>query len=68
MLHVFATKLIREKGIEWWEEKLIAARQVVKLTRTDYEEKIGEFKRLLAELDARDTCGMAETAFSADVV
>jgi len=51
--HIFITKLIRENGLEWWEEKLIKARQTVKLTRTDYEEKIGEFQRLLSDLDER---------------
>jgi hypothetical protein len=61
MHHVFATKLIREHGMEWWEDKLIAARQAVKLTRTDYEEKIGQFKQLLSELDG-DPCQLAKAA------
>lgn len=61
---IFITKLIRENGMQWWEEKLIASRQAVKFTRSDYEEKIEHFKRLLAELDARDSAGSiaAETA------
>ena len=62
MHHLFATKLIQENGMDWWQEKLIAARQVVKLSRTDYEEKIGHFKRLLAELDSRDEACMVAAA------
>lgn len=49
---VFAAKLIRENGIEWFERKLEGARQVVKMTRSDYEEAIESFRRKLDELAA----------------
>jgi hypothetical protein len=48
---IFAAKLIRENGIEWFEKKLAGARGAVKLTRSDYEGKIDYFKRLLAQLE-----------------
>jgi hypothetical protein len=48
---IFAAKLIREHSLEWFEQKLIAARQAMKITRADYEEKIQEFKRKLNELE-----------------
>jgi hypothetical protein len=59
---IFAAKLIRENGLEWFEQKIIASRQAVKISRTDYEEKIGHFKQLLAELDNRDKACMVEAA------
>ena len=59
---VFTAKLIRENGLEWFEQKLIASRQAVKISRTDYEEKIGHFKQLLAELDSRDEACMVAAA------
>lgn len=48
---IFTTKLIRENGLEWFEQKLIEARKAVKLTRSDYEQRIAEFRRKLEELD-----------------
>lgn len=33
--HIFTTKLIRENGLEWWEQKLANSRRIVKLTRLD---------------------------------
>ena len=48
---VFTAKLIREHGLEWFEQKLINARQIVKLTRADYEAMIEEFKTKLKELE-----------------
>jgi hypothetical protein len=47
---IFAAKLIRENGLEWFEGKLAGSRQVVKLTRADLEEKILTFKQKLEEL------------------
>lgn len=49
---IFTTKLIKEKGLEWWEEKLSQAREVVKYTRADLEEKIEELKNKLDNLDS----------------
>lgn len=49
MYHVFSTKLIKENGLEWWEEKLARARHVVKYTRDDLEKIIAGLKRDLAE-------------------
>ena len=48
---IFAAKLIREHGLEWFESKLEGARKVVKMTRADYEEAIEGFKRKLAALN-----------------
>jgi hypothetical protein len=48
---IFTTRLIKENGMEWWEAKLAGARQAVKLTRSDLEAKIEEFKQKLKELD-----------------
>jgi len=47
---VFTTKLIKEKGMEWWEAKLEGARAIVKLTRADYESLIQSYKQKLEEL------------------
>lgn len=49
---IFTTKLIKEHGLEWWEEKLIHARQVVKYTRDDLEKIIAGYKRDLEEMGA----------------
>lgn len=49
---IFTAKLIREHGLEWFEQKLVAARQIVKLTRADYEQRIEEFQNKLKELEA----------------
>jgi hypothetical protein len=47
---VFTAKLIREKGLEWFEGKLEGAKRIVKYTRSDYEEMIQEFKQKLEAL------------------
>lgn len=47
---IFTAKLIRENGLEWFERKLEQARQVVKLTRADFEEMIQTYKQKLAVL------------------
>lgn len=50
MHHVFATKLIKEKGLEWWEAKLVHAKETVKYTRADYEQIAEDFKLKLQQL------------------
>jgi hypothetical protein len=47
---VFAAKLIKEHGLEWFEEKLSGARQVVKFTREDLEDLIACYKAKLEML------------------
>jgi hypothetical protein len=47
---IFAAKLIRENGLEWFEEKLAGARQIVKYTRSDLEEKIEDLKNKIDSL------------------
>jgi len=47
---VFTAKLIRENGLEWFESKLEGARQIVKLTRSDYESTIESLKAKLEAL------------------
>lgn len=49
---IFTAKLIRENGLEWFESKLIASRQPVKVSRVDYEQKIEDLKAKLKELEA----------------
>lgn len=44
MYHIFATKLIEEKGMEWWKVKLEGARRIVKYTRADIEQMIEQYK------------------------
>jgi hypothetical protein len=50
--HVFATKLIKENGMDWWEQKLIDARKAVKMTRSDWEQAVEYWKAKLAGLGA----------------
>ena len=50
--HIFATKLIQENGLEWWEKKLAGADQIVKFTRSDVEDLILSYQKKLAELPA----------------
>lgn len=50
MHHIFATKLIQEHGMAWWESKLEQARQVVKYTRSDLEDLIESYKKKLEAL------------------
>lgn len=52
MHHVFATKLIKENGLEWWEKKLLGAREIVKLGREDFELRIAEYKNKISTLGA----------------
>jgi len=37
---IFTTKLIKEHGMQWWDNKLVNSRLIVKRTRSDYEEII----------------------------
>lgn len=48
---VFVTKLIQENGLDWWEKKLAASREVVKYTRSDLEALIETYKTKLKELE-----------------
>jgi hypothetical protein len=47
---IFAAKLIRENGLGWFEKKLAGAREVVKLTRSDLEDIIENYKKKLEVL------------------
>lgn len=47
---IFTTKLIKENGMEWWEEKLEGAKRLVKFTRADVEDLIAGYKAKLEEL------------------
>jgi hypothetical protein len=47
---VFTTNLIKENGMDWWEEKLANARKVVKHTRADLEQMISEYQEKLRTL------------------
>jgi hypothetical protein len=51
--HIFATKLIKEHGMEWWDQKLIDSRKVVKYTAADLEDLILDLKQKLERLDDR---------------
>jgi hypothetical protein len=44
---IFTTKLIKEHGMEWWDNKLTNSRIPVKYTRSDLEEIISDYKRKL---------------------
>lgn len=48
---IFATQLIRENGLEWFERKLEGARRVVKYTRSDLEDLIESYKLKLKTLE-----------------
>ena len=54
MLHgnygIFATKLIIENGMDWWEKKLSDSRQVRKWNRGELEAKCEEYKARLARI------------------
>jgi hypothetical protein len=45
--HIFATKLIQENGMDWWESKLEGAKRVVKYTRSDLEDLISKYQEKL---------------------
>lgn len=48
--HIFATKLIKEHSMEWWEAKLEGARRTVKYTHADLEEMTRTYQGRLADL------------------
>ena len=48
---IFAAKLIRENGLEWFERKLESSRQVRKWNRSELEEFIETYKQRLKELE-----------------
>lgn len=50
MHHVFATKLIKENGLDWWEKKLIEAKKTVKYARSDYETLTNDFNSKVKDL------------------
>jgi hypothetical protein len=45
--HIFAAKMIREHGLEWWEAKLAGADKTVKYSRVDILEMTEAFKARL---------------------
>jgi hypothetical protein len=51
--HVFASKLIKENGMDWWEAKLSSSTQVKKWTRSDLQELIDTYKKRLEALDTQ---------------
>ena len=46
-LHLFAAKLIKENGLDWWERKEFESRGTLKLSRADFEDLIARFKVLV---------------------
>ena len=48
--HIFATNLIKEHSMEWWEAKLEGARRTVKYTQADIEEMIKTYQGKLSDL------------------
>lgn len=48
---VFVTKLIRENGLDWWEDKLSSSKQVTKWNRAELEVLIESFKHELESLE-----------------
>jgi hypothetical protein len=48
--HIFATKLIKENSMEWWEAKLEGARRTVKYTHADMEEMTNFYKEKISSL------------------
>jgi hypothetical protein len=50
--HIYTTKLIKEKGMDWWEKKLVEARQLRKWSRVELEETIKKYRERLNQLEA----------------
>lgn len=42
--HIFATKLIQENGMDWWEKKLLGAHQIAKWNKPELEAKIASLR------------------------
>ncbi len=49
--HIYTTKLIKEKGMDWWEKKLVEARQLRKWSRVELEETIKSYRERLNQLE-----------------
>lgn len=47
---VFAARLVREHGIDWWEQKLANAHELKIYTRSDLEERIESYRERLNQL------------------
>ena len=41
--HIFAAKLIREHGLEWWEQKELDSHRTVKWSRSDLNDLIAKY-------------------------
>ena len=52
MHHIFTTKLIEERGMDWWREKLLQSNRVKKWDRVELEKLIERYKSRLKELEA----------------
>lgn len=48
---IFTTKLIKENGLEWWDNKLAESRLMKKYTRAELIEKIEEYKSRLSVIE-----------------
>ena len=48
--HIFATVLIKEHGLEWWEKKLDDSRKPVKYTHAEIEEMLKTYVGKLSDL------------------
>lgn len=62
---VFVTKLIRENGLDWWEQKLAESRQIRKYTRGDYEALIESLQIQIEGLSSVPRCVPRETGRAA---
>lgn len=58
---VFITKLIQERGFDWWQNELNLSRRTVKLTRVELAEKISSYMTRLRELDPGRSPGILKT-------
>ena len=52
--HIFAAKLIKENGMEWWEHKLSESRHIKKWSRVELEEKIQSYRDRLKALEVME--------------
>ena len=50
---IFAMKLIKEHGQEWYEKKQSDSHRVIKWTAYDMKERINEYEKRLEQLDRR---------------
>jgi hypothetical protein len=50
MYHVYTTKLIKEKGLDWWECKLVESKKVRKWNKVELIEVIEGYKKRLERL------------------